>query len=166
MGPAETGAFLDAYRAAGRSVYSNELLLTGAEAAELDRLIRENFEPGNRDYLYHYFEDNCSTRVRDILDTVLGGILADTFAGAETGRSYRWHVRRLLGGMPGIKHGLSLLIGPPGRRFAERVGRDVHPHGAHAEPRGVREAGGGGGRGGTPRTEGGARGERASGRTR
>ena len=114
MGAAETGAFLDAYRAAGRSVYSNELLLSPDEAAELDRLVRENFEPGNRDYLYHYFEDNCSTRVRDILDAVLGGILADAFAGAETGSSYRWHVRRLLGGMPVINHGLSVLIGPRG----------------------------------------------------
>ena len=45
---------------------------------------------------------------------MLGGILADAFAGEGTGRSYRWHVRRLLGGMPGINHGLSVLIGPRG----------------------------------------------------
>ncbi len=114
MGPAETGAFLDAYRGSGRSVYSNEIFLSVDEAAELDRLVRENFEPENRDYVYHYFEDNCSTRVRDMLDTVLGGSLFDAFASADTGRSYRWHARRLVGETPWLDQGLSFLLGSRG----------------------------------------------------
>lgn len=111
MGPAQTGPFLDAYRAARRTVYSNEILLDEDEAAELDRLIRENFEPENRDYVYHYFLDNCSTRVRDVLDAVLGGALFEFYAPSETSMSYRWHARRLVQETPWIDQGLSLFLG-------------------------------------------------------
>ena len=114
MGPAETGSFLDAYRASARSVYSNEIYLNADEAAELDRLVRENFQPDNRDYVYDYFVDNCSTRVRDVLDTVLGGILFDAFGPDGTGASYRWHARRLVGPSLWLNQGLSLLLGSRG----------------------------------------------------
>ena len=114
MGPAETGAFLGTYRASARSVYSNEIFLSADEAAELDRLVRENFQPNNRDYVYDYFDDNCSTRVRDLLDTVLGGVLFDAFGSGETAASYRSHARRLVGESLWLDQGLSFLLGSRG----------------------------------------------------
>ena len=45
-------------------------------------------QPENRNYLYNYFTDNCSTRVRDIIDRALGGALSFTKTVAS-GRTYR-----------------------------------------------------------------------------
>lgn len=114
MGPASLGPFLDSYQAANRSVYANEIFLTDAESAELDRLVRENFEPENRDYVYDYFLDNCSTRVRDLLDTVLEGAIRERFVAEPTSMSYRWHVRRLLQRATWIDQGISVLMGVRG----------------------------------------------------
>ena len=114
MGPSRLESFLDAYRIANRTVYTNEILLTQPEAGELDRLVRQNFEPENRDYVYHYFRDNCSTRARDVLDTILSGGIAERFGEVETSMSYRWHTRRLIQETTWIDQGLSFLLGTRG----------------------------------------------------
>ena len=114
MGPAPLEPFLEVYRAANRTVYANEIFLTQAEAGRLNELVRQNFEPENRDYVYHYFLDNCSTRVRDVLDTVLGGPLRERFSAAVTPMSLRWHTRRLVQETPWIDQGLSFLLGIQG----------------------------------------------------
>jgi len=114
MGPSSFGPFLEAYRDANRSVYANEVLLTDREAVELDRLVRDNFEPENRDYVYDYFLDNCSTRVRDVINTVLGGAIRDRFGERTSSMSYRWHVRTLLQKATWIDHGISVLMGVRG----------------------------------------------------
>ena len=43
---------------------------------ELQRFLQWNERPENRFYHYDYYRDNCSTRVRDALDRVLGGRIA------------------------------------------------------------------------------------------
>jgi hypothetical protein len=58
-------ATLDAYRAEDRTILSQELDLTPAQKSALWNALRENARPENRAYLYDYFFDNCSTRVRD-----------------------------------------------------------------------------------------------------
>ena len=114
MGPALLEPFLEAYRAANRTVYGNEILLTQAEARSLDELVRQNFEPENRDYVYHSLLDNCSTRVRDVLDMVLRGTLRERFGAATTPLSFRWHTRRLAGETVWIDQGVSFLLGTRG----------------------------------------------------
>ena len=42
---------------------------------ELQRFLQWNELPENRFYHYDYYRDNCSTRVRDALDRVLGGAI-------------------------------------------------------------------------------------------
>ncbi len=114
MGPAYTDEFLAAYIRADRSVYRNEIALTDRQARELDTFVRWNYLPENRPYIYDYFRDNCSTRVRDALDRVLGGVLQPHFAGRATDRSYRWHSRRLVQVTPWVDQGLSFLLGTRG----------------------------------------------------
>lgn len=113
MGPARLGPFLDSYAAANRTVYANQIHLTQEEAAALDAFIQWNFEPENRAYAYDYFRDNCSTRVRDALDGVLGGTLRATFGDVPTDRSYRWHTRRLVQERDWLDQGISFLFGMP-----------------------------------------------------
>jgi hypothetical protein len=49
----------------------------------LREFLEWNWLPQNRDYLYDYFRDNCSTRVRDALDRVLGGALRTSSRAAD-----------------------------------------------------------------------------------
>ncbi len=61
------------YAAANRSILAQELDLTAAQKWALWKALRENARPENREYLYDYFYDNCSTRVRDAIDRATGG---------------------------------------------------------------------------------------------
>jgi hypothetical protein len=64
---------MEAYTAEDRTILSQELDLDAAAKWALWQALRENARPENRAYLYDYFYDNCSTRVRDAIDRVIGG---------------------------------------------------------------------------------------------
>jgi hypothetical protein len=64
---------MEAYSAENRTIISQELDLSAAKKWALWQALRENARPENRAYLYDYFYDNCSTRVRDALDRVTDG---------------------------------------------------------------------------------------------
>ncbi|HSM05549.1 MAG TPA: DUF4105 domain-containing protein [Longimicrobiales bacterium] len=113
MGGRYLSSMLQVYQAQGRDVWAQELALTPEQEAELDRFVRANALPENRDYVYNYYLDNCSTRVRDALDAVLGGSIRARFEGVETGRSWRWHTRRLLRPDPLAELGIQILLGSP-----------------------------------------------------
>ena len=108
-----TDAVIDRYREADREVVLQELDLTPAEKAMLRDAADENALPRNRDFAYQYFLDNCSTRVRDLLDRVLGGALGSAFEARATGLSYRDHTRRLTRVDPLTYTGADLLLGTP-----------------------------------------------------
>jgi len=58
--------FLFTYHKEQRSVYEQTLNLTPKEEDKVARALIENYKKENRDYLYEFFFDNCSTRLRDI----------------------------------------------------------------------------------------------------
>lgn len=65
------------YRAEDRDIVRRTLNLTDAEArAVAATLAAQDTGPGST-YPYHHFDDNCSTRVADILDRALGGAWRD-----------------------------------------------------------------------------------------
>jgi hypothetical protein len=114
MGGFPTDRMLQEYVMSNRTVWAHEVNLTPAEAEELDAFVRWNAREENRHYTYDYFRDNCSTRVRDVLDRVLGGQLAARFQDRATPHSYRWHARKLVQGTLWIDQGLSFLLGSRG----------------------------------------------------
>ena len=114
MGPAEVQPFLQAYAQAGRRVYSNEVHFTQEEARELDEFVRWNYQPENRDYIYDYFRDNCSTRIRDALDRVLGGAIHERYADRPARWTYREQSRQLVQIVGWVDQGLSFLLGTRG----------------------------------------------------
>jgi len=139
---------IESYRSAGREVVSQELDLTPSQKLELRRLAELNALPENREYFYDYFLDNCSTRVRDLLDVVLGGVLYDRFGEAPTGTSYRYHTRRLTRPDPALFTGMDILLGTPGDQHITRWAEMFIPmtlRDAVREVRVVREDGTGGG---------------------
>jgi hypothetical protein len=108
----DTEHLLRAYRAADRSIWVQELDLTPEQMEELYRFELWNELPENRFYRYDYYRDNCSTRVRDALDQMLGGQLRESAASLETATTYRSHFRRLMAPDPLIYAGGSFAIGP------------------------------------------------------
>jgi hypothetical protein len=82
------------YAGEGRSVRAQRLDLSpeGYDALR-DYLVR-HVQPENREYLYHYYRDNCSTRLRDALDLALGGAFRDTFQARPADQNLRAHTRR------------------------------------------------------------------------
>jgi hypothetical protein len=111
MAPYATEAFLREYVATGRAVWSQELDLTPSEKAMIQRAVLENYRPENRFYRYDYYRDNCSTRIRDILDRALGGRIRAETESDTTRTTYRWHTRRLLGGVFWAYTGIQLVLG-------------------------------------------------------
>ena len=53
-----------------------------------------NVLPENCDYYYHHFKDNCSTRIRDIIDLATDGQFKEQYGQAQGQFTLREHVRR------------------------------------------------------------------------
>jgi Domain of unknown function (DUF4105) len=107
------------YRAERRSLTAQELTLAYAERERLAATLADNALPGHRYYDYDYYRDNCSTRVRDVLDRLLDGQLRRGVAGP--GRlTFRQHTLRLVGDTPWLYFGLDLALGSPTDRPTTR----------------------------------------------
>jgi hypothetical protein len=65
------------YFQSNRTVWAQELDLEPAQRLEIERFLEWNARPENRYYHYDYFRDNCSTRVRDVVDRVIGGAIKE-----------------------------------------------------------------------------------------
>lgn len=104
------------YLAAHRSVWWQELNLTPAERLALRDFLEWNVREEHRFYRYDYYRDNCSTRVRDALDRVLGGAIKARTDTVRTGVSYRFHTQRLNRHDPLLYTGLLLAVGRGGDR--------------------------------------------------
>lgn len=109
----DLGLTLRIYRQANRSVWVQELNLTPAERAALRDFLEWNERPENRFYRYDYYRDNCSTRVRDALDRVLGGRIRAATDTIQTGHTYRFHTSRLIASDLPLYTGLLLALGQP-----------------------------------------------------
>lgn len=84
---------LDYYKSLDRDVRIQEFSLTPTERLSVAHALADNVRPQNREYLYHHYRDNCSTRPRDIIDAALAGQLKS--AGQAAGRfTLRGHTRR------------------------------------------------------------------------
>lgn len=111
IGVADMYQTMAEYEYLNRTVSAQELNLTLEQKLELQQFLDWNARPENAQYLYDYFRDNCSTRVRDAIDRVLGGQLKKATTGVATGTTYRWHSRRLLSDEPVIYTGLETGLG-------------------------------------------------------
>lgn len=100
------------YVAAGRSVWQQELNLTPAQRLAFRDYLETNALPEHRFYRYDYYRDNCSTRVRDVVDHVLGGAFHTQMTAPASG-SYRFHTQRLNTQSLPLYTGLLLVLGHP-----------------------------------------------------
>lgn len=101
------------YRYFNRTVEIQELNLSPPQRIMLRDFIQWNARDENKYYRYDYFLDNCSTRVRDALDRVLGGALRQATDSQPTGTTYRWHALRLMAEDPLMSTGIDIGLGRP-----------------------------------------------------
>jgi hypothetical protein len=103
---------LEVYAKQNRETQEQELALTPAQRLTLDSLVRENAREENRYYRYDYFLDNCSTRLRDALNTALGGALERRFVPINTEWTYRSESVRLTAEGALAQAGIDVALGP------------------------------------------------------
>lgn len=94
LGVSDLQGTLFDYRMRQRKLTAQELNLTPAERADLASRLAVNALDANRYYAYDYFRDNCSTRVRDMLDLELGGALRRATVGKPAEGTLRFHTLR------------------------------------------------------------------------
>ncbi len=96
-----------------RSVWIQELALTPAQRVALRDYLERNWAQDSGAYRYDYFRDNCSTRLRDALDSVLGGALRQALGDVPTTTTFRSHSLRLTASNPFTYTGLVIGLGLP-----------------------------------------------------
>jgi hypothetical protein len=101
-----------AYVRQDRSIWRQRLPLPPARAQEIADALEASTAQAVRFYRYHHFNDNCTTRVRDLLDRALGGALSNDRARHE-GDSFRAYARAGFGGDVPLLLAAELLLGRP-----------------------------------------------------
>lgn len=100
------------YIDAGRSVLEQRLALSAEQAAKLRDFLLWNLQPENLEYEYDYLTSNCSTRIRDALNSVLGGVLEPALAKRSAPLTYRQQIDRLMAAQPLMMLPMDLGMGP------------------------------------------------------
>jgi hypothetical protein len=113
MGGVDARALIAAEQGRGRPITLQRLNLTPDQAAKLRDFVLWNEQPQHRFYRYDYFADNCSTRLRDALDGVLGGAIRRATEGVTTPLSYRRESVRLTDGDAPVQAGIDIALGRP-----------------------------------------------------
>lgn len=113
MAPYDAVQTVMAYEQMNRSVTVQELNLTPAQRLEIKRFVEWNQRDENKFYRYDYYLDNCSTRVRDVIDRATGGAVRQVAESQMTKMTFRDHSLRLMDGMFWSRTGIDLGLGHP-----------------------------------------------------
>jgi hypothetical protein len=110
--------FLQDYMLENRAVISQMINLEPVEKLRLMLL------PENRNYRYDFFYDDCSTRIRDLIEKILGDKLIYPPDETDNIPTFREKINHHLTMYPWLKMGTNLLMGMQGERkttFRERM---------------------------------------------
>jgi hypothetical protein len=121
------------YRSRDRDIESQHLNLTEEQIAKLLERLEWNLLPENVHYLYDHVLDNCSTRLRDLLDDVTTGAIRAAADGSARTRTFRDDILVAGSGRLPALLGLDLFAGAQGevrmgaweRSFVPRHLRDL-----------------------------------------
>lgn len=81
------------YIAENRSIRVSDLNLSPAKRRFLAQRLAYYVLPEHREYRYHHYNNNCSTKLRDLLNATLDGQLQRAYQGTAR-LTYRGHTRR------------------------------------------------------------------------
>ena len=105
----ESDAYLRHHRKAGRHIVFQSLNMTIPQKQKLVSLLLEATAPENRYYMYDHFQDNCATRIRDLVDKTLGGSLRKQTS-FNDGYTHRQYINRMTAHQPGLNFILNFIL--------------------------------------------------------
>jgi hypothetical protein len=123
--------FIRDYYLESRSVISQKVNLTQVEKLRLMILLGENMKPENRNYRYDFLYDNCSTRIRDIIEKLIGDKLIYPPDEPERTPTFRDQINIYTKAAPWTKMGIDLLVGTPADKKAYFRNRMFLPNDLH-----------------------------------
>ena len=106
------------YQRENRSITLQELRLSPATKRAMQAALDENAKPDKRAYKYDYFLDNCSTRVRDVIDRAGGRLHAS--ARVPGRQTLREHALRMTAQPFWLYLALDIVLGPSVDRPIDR----------------------------------------------
>jgi hypothetical protein len=110
-GVTTTKSNFDNYIKTNRDITIYTLDVPPDKKIEIREFANHNVLPENRDYFYHHFRDNCSTRIRDIIDIAVNGQFFAQYGNAPGRLTFRQHVKRHTWFSPAADWFLSFLMG-------------------------------------------------------
>ncbi|MBB6326225.1 hypothetical protein FHS59_001853 [Algoriphagus iocasae] len=126
--------FIAEYNYFHRSVREQELDLNQEQKLALIAFLETNYLPENRNYRYDFFFDNCATRIRDVMEEILGNQLVWHDEEQEAvDKSFRQLIDEKVFYMPWSDLGIDLALG-------SRLDRDATPREEQFLPEYMEEA--------------------------
>ena len=104
------------YLQVGRAVWRQEIPLGPDDARRVAALLEAGADEKFKYYRYHHFDDNCTTRIRDVLDKGTGGALAMHVE--DRGITFRQYAREGFAGDWPLLVVTDLLLGRKADRHA------------------------------------------------
>ena len=115
LSPERYKDFINEYLHQGRGIIQQELDLTPAQKNKILAFLDNNLKPQNRKYQYDFFFDNCSTRIRDMFEEVLG----IEYPEYTPQYSFRTLLKPYLEDTPWYHFGTNLILGRPTDNIAD-----------------------------------------------
>lgn len=115
-----TSDFNTAYQAQNRTIRKQVLNLTPMQRGALYDYLAWNAREENKYYRYDYYNDNCSTRVRDALDWVLNGSLMPALDTVDGHHTWRDETARATEGNLPVYVGIQFALGRNADRHLTR----------------------------------------------
>ena len=109
LSPERYADFIREYQYQGRGIISQELNVNTQQEAKIIAFLANNMKPQNRSYLYDFFFDNCSTRIRDLFETELHIQYPDY----QPNKTFRTLLKPYLNDTPWYHFGTNLILGRP-----------------------------------------------------
>ena len=102
-----------AYKYYNQSLYEQVINLNYDEKVAVYNFINNNYLPENRYYLYEFFFDNCSSRIRDVFEEILGTSLHFDSEHIKEYKTFRQLLDEFLTNAKWGDFGIDLIIGQP-----------------------------------------------------
>ncbi len=102
--------FLAAYAYENRGIREQVFDLDSVQKAFIILFLDNNLKPENRNYPYHFFLDNCATRIRDLMMKTYDGLVLPS---AKEHPTYRELVYRHTRSHPWGRFGIDIALGLP-----------------------------------------------------
>ena len=106
------------YASVGRAVWRQRLLLGDDDAAQVAAALAASAEERAKYYRYHHFDDNCTTRIRDVVDRATHGRLSRDRG--QPGPTFRQWARDGFAGQWPLQVAVELLLGRSADRPTDR----------------------------------------------